>query len=162
MDVVYIGKVVTTHGIHGEIRILSDFSYKEKAFQIGTHLLFEKQEQEYEIVRYRRHKQYDMITLKEFNNINQVLAFKGKKVYKKREELKLEDTEVLEEDLLHYQVITNKEETGEIIEIFKVHPTKQILRVKVKQKEYLIPYEAPFVRKIDKVAQKIFIDWMEW
>ena len=32
MDKVYIGKVVNTHGIKGEIRILSHFPYKNKVF----------------------------------------------------------------------------------------------------------------------------------
>ena len=32
MDKVYIGKIVSTHGIKGEIRILSDFPYKDKVF----------------------------------------------------------------------------------------------------------------------------------
>ena len=32
MDKIYIGKIVNTHGIKGEVRILSDFLYKDKAF----------------------------------------------------------------------------------------------------------------------------------
>ena len=32
MDKVYIGKIVSTHGIKGEIRILSDFPYKNKVY----------------------------------------------------------------------------------------------------------------------------------
>ena len=29
MEYIYLGKIVNTHGIKGEIRILSDFRYKE-------------------------------------------------------------------------------------------------------------------------------------
>ena len=36
MDKVYIGKVVNTHGIKGELRILSDFPYKDKVFKINN------------------------------------------------------------------------------------------------------------------------------
>ena len=32
MEYIYLGKIVNTHGIKGEIRILSDFRYKEKVF----------------------------------------------------------------------------------------------------------------------------------
>ena len=32
MNKIFIGKVVSTHGIKGEIRILSDFPYKDKVF----------------------------------------------------------------------------------------------------------------------------------
>ena len=39
MEEVYIGKIVNTHGIKGELRILSDFLYKEKAFKVGTNII---------------------------------------------------------------------------------------------------------------------------
>ena len=32
MNKIKIGKIVSTHGIKGEVRILSDFPYKEKVF----------------------------------------------------------------------------------------------------------------------------------
>ena len=38
MREVYIGKIVGTHGIKGEVRILSDFQYKEKVFIVGKRL----------------------------------------------------------------------------------------------------------------------------
>ena len=31
-EFIYVGKIVNTHGIKGEIRILSDFEYKNKVF----------------------------------------------------------------------------------------------------------------------------------
>ena len=34
-DFIYVGKIVNTHGLKGEIRILSDFEYKEKVFVPG-------------------------------------------------------------------------------------------------------------------------------
>ena len=38
MDYVYIGKLVNTHGIKGEVRIISDFPYKERVFKSGIKL----------------------------------------------------------------------------------------------------------------------------
>ena len=32
MNYVYIGKIVNTHGIRGEVRLLSNFRYKDKVF----------------------------------------------------------------------------------------------------------------------------------
>ena len=31
-EYIYIGKIVNTHGIKGELRLLSDFKYKDKVF----------------------------------------------------------------------------------------------------------------------------------
>ena len=33
MKFINIGKIVNTHGIKGELRILSDFKYKDKVFK---------------------------------------------------------------------------------------------------------------------------------
>ena len=35
MEYVYIGKLVNPHGIKGEVKLLSNFEYKDKAFVVG-------------------------------------------------------------------------------------------------------------------------------
>ena len=60
MDKVYIGKIVSTHGIKGEVRIISDFLYKEKVFVVGNKLIID--DKEYTINSYRSHKNYDIVT----------------------------------------------------------------------------------------------------
>ena len=32
MDLIYVGKIVNTHGIKGELRIISDFKFKNEVF----------------------------------------------------------------------------------------------------------------------------------
>ena len=49
---VYLGKIVSTHGIKGELRIISDFEYKDKAFKVGTHLIID--DEKYLIKSYRK------------------------------------------------------------------------------------------------------------
>ena len=44
MEYLYLGKIVNTHGIKGEIRILSDFDYKEKAFKVGSKIYIDDEE----------------------------------------------------------------------------------------------------------------------
>ncbi len=60
MDI-YIGKFVNTHGIKGEIRILSDVAYKKEIFQKGNKLYIGKNKTPFIIQNYRVHKNYDMI-----------------------------------------------------------------------------------------------------
>ncbi len=158
MDKVYIGKIVNTHGIKGEIRILSDFLYKDKAFKVGTNIIID--EVTYKINSYRKHKQFDMITLDGFNDINQVLFLMKKKVYKKRDELKLNSSEILDEDLIKYKVFDKNENNGIIEEIFYASPTNKILRVKF-QKEVLIPYNSPMIKKIDTNNKTIEVELIE-
>ena len=73
MNLVYVGKIVNTHGIKGEVKIISDFEYKDQIFKIGNKIFVD--DETLEINSYRVHKNYDMITLKGFNDINEVLKY---------------------------------------------------------------------------------------
>ena len=86
---IYLGKYVNTHGIKGEIRIKSNFNYKDKAFKPGN--IIKIANQEFTITSYRVHKEYDMITLKGVNNINQIIDLKGENVYIDKKYLNLND-----------------------------------------------------------------------
>ena len=72
MDLVCVGKIVNTHGIKGELRIRSDFEKKEMVFKVGNKIIIDNEEH---IIRtYRYHKIFDMITIDEYTNINDVLC----------------------------------------------------------------------------------------
>ena len=145
---VYVGKIVSTHGIKGEIRILSDFDYKEKVFKVGNKLIIENKE--YTIKSYRKHKNYDMVTLNDYNNINEVLFLMKKEVYFLKENLNLSNNEVLDEDLMTFTVLTNDNKKGIIKEIFYASQTNKIIRIQL-DKEILIPMNSPMIEKIDKI-----------
>ena len=38
MKYIYIGDIVNTHGLKGEVRLISDFEYKKKVFKKGFKL----------------------------------------------------------------------------------------------------------------------------
>ncbi len=159
MKKIYLGKITSFHGVKGEIRIHSSFEFKEKAFCVGTHLIIS--EKEYLIKSYRRHKNYEMVTLDGFNSLNDVLFLKGQSVYKNESELKLSEKEVLDSELLTYQVLTNVGKRGKIKEIFFASPKNKVLRVLIGEKEYLIPYQDQFV-KVNKAKKEVEINWIEW
>ena len=158
MDKVYIGKIVSTHGIKGEIRILSDFPFKNKVFVVGNKLIID--DKEYEIKSYRVHKNFDMVTLDQYHDINEVLFLMKKNVYFDKSNLNLNDNEVLDEELITYEVLTNDGKKGIIKEIFMASETNKILRVLL-DKEYLIPVNSPMLEKIDKKNKCIVVNIIE-
>lgn len=158
MREVYVGKIVGTHGIKGEIRILSDFQYKEKVFVVGKNLIIDGKK--YIIRSYRRHKTYDMVTLNEYKDINEVLFLLKKKVYISEEELELDDNEILDEELITYTVLTDDGKCGIIKEIFLASPNNKILRIQF-EKEVLIPLNSPMVKSISKNEKKIIVELLE-
>jgi len=158
MNDVYIGKIVNTHGIKGELRILSDFPFKEKVFKVGNKLIIDNKE--YTIRSYRVHKNFDMVTLDDYKDINEVLFLLKRKVYFSKGALKLSDDEILDEELLTFKVLTNKGKIGIIEEIFLASRENKILRVKF-DKEVLIPYNSPMIVKIDKNKKELYIELLD-
>ena len=136
MEKIYLGRIVSTHGIKGELKIKSSFPYKEKAFRVGNQVLID--DKSYEIKSYRVHKQFDMVTLDDYHDINEVLFLLKKKVYIDKEELLLDDNEVLDEELMTFQVLTTSGKKGIIKEIFLASPTTKKMEKK-EEKKKLIP-----------------------
>ena len=154
MKNIYLGRIVSTHGIKGELKLKSEFPYKEKAFKIGNEIIIE--DKKYKIRTYRVHKQYDMLTLDGFSDINEVLFLLKKKVYIEKEKLKLDSDEILDEELITYQVLTSSGKKGIIKEIFFASPTNKIIRVQL-EREILVPLNSPLV-KINVSKKEIVID----
>ena len=148
MEYLYLGKIVNTHGIKGEVRILSKFKFKKKALTKHFKIYIGKQKIEETISSYRPHKQFDMITIKGITNINDVLKYKGQKVYINKEDLNLNKDEYLDEDLIGFNILVNNIQVGEVIRIEKETYQKQLV-VKKDEKEYLVPLVYGIIKNIN-------------
>ena len=158
MEKVKIGKLVSTHGIKGEIKILSGFEFKEKVFKIGTKLIVD--DCEYEIKSYRVHKGFDMVTLNDYHDINEVLFLMKKDVFVDKSILEFSDNEILDEDLMKFDVITTDGRRGKILEIFYASPTNKVMRIDIGY-EYLVPFNSPFMKKLDKKEKTLLFEILE-
>lgn len=155
-EYIYVGKIVNTHGIKGEIRILSDFEKKDRVFVKGMSIYIGRKKEKEVINTYRHHKNFEMITMDGYYDINQVLRYKGLYVYVKKDDLHLEDGEYLETDLLNLTVLVEGLEKGIIIDIRDSGHNK-FLVIKVNDKEVFIPYQKEFIGEIDLINKKIEI-----
>ena len=104
MDFIYIGKLINTHALKGEVRIISDFEYKTLVFKKNNNLYIGEDKIKVTIETYRKHKNYDMVKFKEYNDILEVSVFKGKKVYALRDEIEFGD-KILDSDLINLKCI---------------------------------------------------------
>ena len=155
MNKILVGKVVNTHGIKGEIRIRSNFKYKDRVFVVGNYInILDK---DYKITSYRYHKVFDMVKLEGFNDINDVLFMKGKDVYFDKDKLNLDSNEVLDDDLINYKV-KYEDKIGTIKEIMDINGNR-VIRVEL-DREYLIPYNDEFV-KVNSKDKEIEIKIIE-
>ena len=156
MNKLYIGKIVNTHGIKGELRIKDNLTTKQRneIFKIGSNLIIE--DKSYKITSYRVHKDYDMVTFEGFNNINEVLFLKGKKVYKSKDEINLNNEDVLDSELITYKVKTTDNIEGKILDIEETGNNYKIIRLLIDEMQVLVPYHKDFV-KIDSNKKEVIV-----
>lgn len=153
MNLIYVGKIVNTHGIKGEVRLLSSFEEKNLIFKSDFKIYIGDDHEEQTINTYRRHKEFDMLTFKGIEDINLVLKYKGKKVYINKEDLNLKEDEYILEDLIGMKIICNNEELGIVSDIYD-NKAGKLLYVSF-AKNYYIPYNNYYIKQVDVQKKEI-------
>ena len=157
MNYIYIGDIVNTHGIKGEVRVLSKFKYKEAVFKKNIDVYVGKNKDKLTINTYRYHKIFDMLTFYGINNINDVLKYKGLKLYAKKEDIKING--YFDEDIIGLDAYVKEKNIGKVTNIMK-NGTQDILAIEGKKRN-LIPNVDAFIKKIDIKENKIYINEIE-
>ena len=99
-----------------------------------------------------------MVTLNDYKDINEVLFLMKKKVYFDKDDLVLDDNEILDDELITYKVLTSDGKKGIIKEIFFASPSNKVIRV-LFDKEVLIPFS--MVKEISKDKKEIIVELIE-
>ncbi len=151
-EMIYIGKTVSTFGIKGELKVISDFEKCDKAYKIGNKILINNIEHVISGIRY--HKNYILLEIDDLKNINNILKYVGFNIYIKRMDLHLEENEFLYKDLINSDVIDNDgSNLGKIIEVEQ----GVNLLIKVKgSKEFYIPYVDEYIISFDLNNKKLY------
>lgn len=152
-DYIKVGKIINTHGIKGELRILSNFQYKDRIFKPNITLYIGENKIPEIIKTYRHHKDYEMVTFNNYNNINEVLKYLKSNVYIKREDLVLNDNEYILEDLIGKNITENNQILGKVKEIVYNH--NNILLYCVGKKNFYIPIKGNYIKEVkDNIITK--------
>ncbi|MBM7644334.1 16S rRNA processing protein RimM [Scopulibacillus daqui] len=158
----YVGKIVNTHGIRGEVRVISDTDFPEERFAPGTTLYISRYKgAQYEpiiVEGYRKHKQFILLKIEGLDNINDVEPLKGSHLYVSKEQLA-----PLEENAFYYHEIIgcrvfadNGEELGVIKEILSPG-ANDVWVVKTNGKDILLPYIEDVVKAVDVENKKVTV-----
>lgn len=144
-EMIYIGKTVSTFGIKGELKVISDFEYCDKAYKVGNKVLINNIEHIISSIRY--HKNYVLLKIDNLNNINDILKYVGFNIYIKRLDLNLSKDEFLYKDLINSEVVDEDDtKLGKIIEV--VNGINVLIKVKG-TKEFYIPQIDNYVKRFD-------------
>ncbi|HHZ11939.1 MAG TPA: ribosome maturation factor RimM [Acholeplasmataceae bacterium] len=166
MKYVMVGKIIGTHGIRGEVKVLSDSDFKAERFKVGSTCYLKTQEGmlPIKIDSYRRHKGLELISFNGINNINDVLKYLETEVYADMEE----NPGTLNPDEFHYQdligleaFLESDEKIGEITDIIEVPQGSLLVLEKADGTEALVPFVREFIKTVDLENRKLIITPIE-
>lgn len=164
-----VGKVVNTHGIRGELKILSQTDFAEVRFAAGSQLLMLNEENgaslEVKVISSRANKNVYILKLEGFTNINEVEKYKGwvLKVSKDKQ-LELDEGEYYYHEIIGCRVVTEEgEEIGTISEILSpgANDVWVVDRPKGSGKQLLLPVIDEVLKNVDTKEKVVTVHLME-
>lgn len=149
MKYIYVGKIVNTFGIKGELKIVSRFEMPERVYKKGN--LLRINNNDYEITNVRFHKNNYLIELNNIKDINEIEHLKGYDVLFNEDDLKLSKDEYLISELVCYKVFDDTTLIG-LVTDYDDNPVNPLIKIDSK---FYIPLKGDFIIKVDKVKKEI-------
>lgn len=160
-----VGKIVNTHGVRGELKVrrITDF---EERFMIGETLYVTKENADpfpLIIDGHRINKGFDLVHFTDYDDINDVEAFKGSYLQITKAQL----TELDEDEFYYHEIIgcdvftLDQNKIGTITDILAPGANDVWVVKEENGKEVLIPYIEDVVKAIDVEQARITIEPME-
>ncbi|MBC2189160.1 ribosome maturation factor RimM [Listeria booriae] len=162
-----IGKIVNTHGLMGEVRVMSQTDFADERFVPGNELfLFAKNSKKPEklvIKTHRKHKNFDLLTFEGIVGINNVERMKEGMLKVPESQLgDLEENEFYFHEIIGCEVYTEEGELlGTISEILTPGANDVWVVQQKGEKDKLVPYIADVVTSVNIADKKITISVME-
>jgi 16S rRNA processing protein RimM len=162
-----VGKIVNTHGIRGEVKVISSTDFPDERYAKGNTLYIfsptSSEPVEVKITSHRVHKNFDMLAFEGYSNVNDVEKFKGSVLKISEDQLTdLEEGEFYYHEIIGCIVFSEEgEEIGKIKEIISTGANDVWVIARKGEKDGLIPYIEDVVKDIDIENKKITIHIME-
>ena len=156
-----IGEIIKPHGIKGELKILL---YNEESRSLNNNInIFlgksSKDNLKYKIERIFYSFKKNRLKLFEINTINEAELLRGLFIHIPRTDFpNLEENEFYLNDLLDFRLVDLKNNVyGQVIDVLHL-PANDVLVVKLKDEEHLVPLIKDVVKKVDMVNREILIE----
>lgn len=162
-----VGKIVNTHGIRGEVKVVSTTDFPEERYKKGNVLSIFKggseQPIEVKVMSSRQHKNFYLLTFEGHETIESVENYKEGLLKIAEDQLgDLEEGEYYYHEIIGCQVVTvDGRELGKIIEILSPGANDVWVIKGQNGKDILIPYIHDVVKEINVEEKSITINPME-
>ncbi|MCY9375741.1 MULTISPECIES: ribosome maturation factor RimM [Bacillus] len=163
----HVGKIVNTHGIKGEVRVISKTDFAEERYKPGNtlYLFMDGSNEPVEVTvnTHRLHKQFHLLQFKERQSLNEVEGLKNAIIKVPEEDLgELNEGEFYFHEIIGCEVFTEDGELiGKVKEILTPGANDVWVIGRKGKKDALIPYIESVVKHIDVSEKKIEIELME-
>ncbi|WP_209972204.1 ribosome maturation factor RimM [Paenibacillus eucommiae] len=160
-----IGKIVNTHGIRGELKILSETDFPER-FDAGNSLIIldpDNKQTQVTVQSARTHKNMYIVKFEQYDNINQVEKYKGSllKIEAKFQE-PLDEGEYYYHEILGCKVVTDEGlELGFISEILTPGANDVWVVTRPNKKQLLLPIIDEVLLDVDVTGKTVRVHLME-
>ncbi|AMX84061.1 ribosome maturation factor RimM [Geobacillus subterraneus] len=162
-----VGKIVNTHGIRGEVRVISRTDFPEERYKKGNKLyIFRERDAEpveVTVKSHRVHKSFDLLSFEGYDSINDVEPFKGAMLKVPESQLgQLDEGEYYFHEIIGCTVVTENGETiGTVREILTPGANDVWVVRRQDGTDALIPYIDDVVLRVDTERKTIIIRPME-
>ena len=161
-----VGKIVNTHSLKGEVKVISSTDFEEERFKKGSKLLITRGNQlirEVVVQSYRNHKNFLLVKFEGIDSVEEAEKLKNLQIKIDSDEVgELEENEFYFHQIIGCEVFDeNDKNLGEIIDILTPGANDVWVIKGEEGKEILIPYIEDVVKKIDITSKKVNIEVME-
>lgn len=161
-----VGKIVNTHGVRGEVRVISSTDFPEERYEKGSFLYIEvspNQMLEVKVSSHRLHKNFHLLTFEGYDNLNDVEEFKGKMLKINEDQLNdLDEDEFYYHEIIDCEVYTEEGlKLGKIKEILSPGANDVWVVKRQGEKDLLLPYIGDVVKNVDVENKKVIVHLME-
>ena len=161
-----VGKIVNTHSLKGEVKVISSTDFEEERFKKGSKLLITRGNQlirEVVVQSYRNHKNFLLVKFEGIDSVEEAEKLKNLQIKIDSDEVgELEENEFYFHQIIGCEVFDeNDRNLGEIIDILTPGANDVWVIKGEEGKEILIPYIEDVVKQIDIINKKVNIEVME-
>lgn len=161
-----VGKIVNTHSLKGEVKVISSTDFEEERFKKGSKLLITRGNQlirEVVVQSYRNHKNFLLVKFEGIDSVEKAEKLKNLQIKINSDEVgELEENEFYFHQIIGCEVFDeNDKNLGEIIDILTPGANDVWVIKGENGREILIPYIEDVVKKIDITSKKVNIEVME-
>jgi len=165
MDFLKVGKIVNTHALKGEVRVVSHSDFKDERFAKGSQLFiaFSGSHVAVEVENHRMNKNLDLLKFKGIDSINDVEKYKGCELLVDASELgELDENEFYYHEIIGCAVSTlDGEALGQISDVIQTGANDVWVVSSPGAKDLLIPYIDDVVRSVDISSKMVEVKLLD-